>query len=86
MAWGIVSATPKINAEARKIEFFDVNHLPRSLPYWQREYVSDAAGGVVHESEVVQGLKFRSLLNVLSINPEVFFKPFSLVRKLTQSS
>ncbi len=74
------------NEEAKKVEYFAPKNIPRGLPYFQREYVSDAVSNKFHETPIIQGLELRGLIMVLATNPQLLLRPFSLGKKLTESS
>jgi ADP-ribose pyrophosphatase YjhB (NUDIX family) len=75
-----------VNEEAKKVEYFSLQNMPRGLPYFQREYINDAVNGKVHPSPVIQGIKIFGLVRILITNPQLAKYPLKLFKKLTERS
>lgn len=78
----IIGGEPTVNEEAGKVEYFEVDKLPRSLLYAQKQRIHEAKQGIVHAVPRVQTCKLADLVN----NIHVIKKLPTLLKNLTISS
>ncbi len=78
--------TLAVNEEAKRVEYFNLQKIPRGFPYFQRDYIRDSVDGKAHRSPIVQGIKITGLVKVLITNPQLARYPLKLFRKLIESS
>lgn len=78
----IVGGELTINKEAKKVEYFQIDKLPRGLLYAFKSRIYDASNGIVHKSPIIQTLKLSDIIN----NLQVMKKLPALFKKLTVNS
>ena len=77
--------TLRTNEEATRVEYFAIEAIPKSLPYYQREYITDGALGKTNVSPIIQGIELSGLFSLLTTNPGLLKKPLKILRKLIKN-
>ncbi len=81
----IFGGEPAPTDEAKVVRLFNTTKLPWGLPYWQKEYITDAINKITHNYPVIQKPEFKGLCKLLLTNPQLVKTPVALLKKLTEN-